>query len=134
MRLGCIFALFDRCNQGWPTGIDNVCLIIRTKPNGEILTVSRHTIVGGVIGVGIAALGADGVQWGWKGVAQIFAAWAIAPAIAGSFGAILFSITKYGVLKRKNPFRAGLFYIPFYFALTSGVLTMLIVWKGGKSP
>ena len=96
--------------------------------------MSRHTIVGGVIGVGVAALGSDGVQWGWKGVAQIFAAWVIAPGIAGCFGAILFLITKYGVLKRKNPFKAGLFYIPFYFALTSGVLTMLIVWKGGKSP
>lgn len=97
------------------------------------LTVARHTIVGGVIGVGIAALGGDGVQWGWAGVAQIFAAWAIAPGIAGSFAAIIFLITKYGVLKRKNPFRAGLVSIPFYFALTSGILTMLIVWKGGKS-
>lgn len=73
------------------------------------------------------------MQWGWNGVASIFAAWAIAPGIAGCFGAILFLITKYGVLKRKDPFRAGLYYIPFYFALTSGVLTMLIVWKGGKS-
>jgi hypothetical protein len=88
--------------------------------------------VGGVIGVGIAALGADGVVWGWKGVAQIFAAWVIAPGIAGCFGAILYLITKYGVLKRKNSFRKGLYYIPVYFALTSGVLTMLIVWKGGK--
>ena len=97
------------------------------------LKLSRHTIVGAVIGVGVATLGADGVQWGWKGVAQIFAAWGIAPAIAGSFAAIVFSITKYGVLKRRNPFLAGLVSIPFYFALTSGILTMLIVWKGGKS-
>jgi sodium-dependent phosphate transporter len=86
--------------------------------------------VGGVIGVGIAALGGRGVVWGWKGVAQIFAAWVIAPGIAGCFGAILYLITKYGVLKRKNSFRKGLYYIPVYFALTSGVLTMLIVWKG----
>lgn len=85
-----------------------------------------------MIGVGIASLGADGVVWGWKGVAQIFAAWVIAPGIAGCFGAILFLITKYGVLKRQNSFRKGLYYIPAYFALTSGVLTMLIVWKGGK--
>lgn len=104
------------------------------KQCGEKLTCSRHCIVGGVIGVGIATLGADGVQWGWNGVAQIFAAWVIAPAIAGAFAAIVFSITKYGVLKRKNPFRAGLLSVPFYFALTSGILTMLIVWKGGKSP
>ena len=88
--------------------------------------------MGGVIGVGIAALGADGVNWGWKGVSQVFAAWAIAPALAGGFGIIIFSVTKYGVLRRKDPLRAGLWMIPIYFAVTSGILTMVIVWKGGK--
>jgi solute carrier family 20 (sodium-dependent phosphate transporter) len=84
-----------------------------------------------VIGVGIAALGADGVNWGWKGVSQVFAAWVIAPAIAGGFAIIIFLITKYGVLQRKNSLRAGFWMIPFYFAITSGILTMVIVWKGG---
>ncbi|KAI9758732.1 MAG: Na+/Pi symporter [Candelina submexicana] len=106
-------------------------LTVATKIGLPVSTT--HCIVGGVVGVGIAALGADGVQWGWKGVAQIFAAWFVAPAIAGCFGAIVFSITKYGVLKRKDPFKAGLIQIPFYFALTSGILTMLIVWKGAAS-
>ena len=81
--------------------------------------------------MGIATLGANGVVWGWSGVAQIFAAWFVAPAIAGGFASIIFLITKYGVLKRANSFRNGLISIPFYFALTSGILTMLIVWKGG---
>ncbi|MCJ1365942.1 hypothetical protein MMC16_005067 [Acarospora aff. strigata] len=94
---------------------------------------TTHCIVGGIIGVGIATLGADGVVWGWKGVSQVFAAWVIAPAIAGAFAAIIFLITKYGVLKRKNSFKAGLVAIPIYFAITSGVLTMLIVWKGAPS-
>ena len=89
--------------------------------------------MGAVIGVGIATIGGNGVVWGWDGVASIFAAWFIAPGIAGCFGAILFLITKYGVLKRQNPFRAGLICIPIYIALTSGILTMLIVWKGGES-
>lgn len=69
---------------------------------------------------------------GWKGVSQVFAAWAIAPAIAAGFAIIIFSVTQYGVLRRKNPLRAGFIMVPFYFAITSGVLTMLIVWKGGK--
>lgn len=54
---------------------------------------TTHSIIGGVIGVGIASLGTDGVQWGWNGVSQVFAAWAIAPGIAGCFGAIIFTIT-----------------------------------------
>ncbi|APA06721.1 hypothetical protein SS1G_04686 [Sclerotinia sclerotiorum 1980 UF-70] len=94
---------------------------------------TTHSIIGGVIGVGIAAIGGDGVNWGWNGVSQVFAAWIIAPGIAGCFAAILFLITKHSVMKRKNPVRAALISIPFYFALTTGLLTMLIVWKGAAS-
>ncbi|THV55954.1 hypothetical protein BGAL_0001g00150 [Botrytis galanthina] len=94
---------------------------------------TTHSIIGGVIGVGIAAIGGDGVNWGWNGVSQVFAAWVIAPGIAGAFAAILFLVTKYGVMKRKNPVRAALISIPFYFGLTTGLLTMLIVWKGAAS-
>lgn len=73
--------------------------------------------------MGIAAIGGDGVNWGWDGVSQVFAAWVIAPGIAGGFAAILFLITKYGIMKRKNPVRAALISIPFYFGLTTGLLT-----------
>jgi sodium-dependent phosphate transporter len=94
---------------------------------------TTHSIIGAVIGVGIATLGTDGVNWGWSGVGQIFATWGIAPGIAGGFASIIFMITKYGVLKRKNPLRAAFITVPLYFALTSGILTMLIVWKGAAS-
>lgn len=82
--------------------------------------------------MGIATVGTEGIAWGWegKGVAQIFASWIIAPALAGTFAAIIFSITKYGVLKRSNPLKWGMVMVPIYFAITSGILTMLIVWKG----
>ncbi|KAH7346637.1 phosphate-repressible phosphate permease-like protein [Rhexocercosporidium sp. MPI-PUGE-AT-0058] len=94
---------------------------------------TTHSIMGGVIGVGIASLGVDGVNWGWKGVSQVFAAWAIAPGVAGAFGAIIFLITKYGVLKSSNPVRNAFISVPIYFAFTTGILTMLIVWKGAAS-
>jgi solute carrier family 20 (sodium-dependent phosphate transporter) len=85
--------------------------------------------------MGVAALGKDGVVWGWegKGVAQIIASWVIAPAIAGAFAAALFLFTKYGVLLRKNPLKWGFMMVPFYFGLTSAILTMLIVWKGAAT-
>ncbi|CAD6448368.1 5df88229-1754-4b40-9291-b357c328cde4 [Sclerotinia trifoliorum] len=94
---------------------------------------TTHSIIWGVIGVGIAAIDADGVNWGWNGVSQVFAAWIIAPGIAGCFAAILFLITNYSVITPKNPVRAALISIPFYFALTTGLLTRLIVWKGAAS-
>ena len=36
-------------------------------------------------------------------------------------------------MKRKDSLRTGLWMIPLYFAATSGILTMAIVWKGGES-
>lgn len=50
--------------------------------------------VGGVIGFGFATVGGNGVDWSWGGVSQVFAAWFIAPCIAGCFGAIIFTFTK----------------------------------------
>lgn len=94
---------------------------------------TTHSIVGGIIGVGFATIGPTQVDWSWNGVSQVFAAWVIAPTIAGAFGAIIFLITKYGVLERKTPLRCGLWMIPAYFAVTAGVLTMSIVWKGAAS-
>lgn len=96
---------------------------------------TTHCITGGIIGMGIATVGVNGVSWSWKskGVAQIVASWVIAPAIAGGFAAIIFLVTKYGVLKRPNPLKAGFFMVPIYFGITSSILTMLIVWKGAAS-
>ncbi|EFR01315.1 phosphate-repressible phosphate permease [Nannizzia gypsea CBS 118893] len=109
-------------------------LTFATKMGMPVSTT--HSIVGAIIGVGIATLGADGIQWAYndgKGVAGIVSAWFIAPAIAGGFAIIIFLITKYGVLERKRPLRAGFMMVPFYFAITAGVLTMVIVFKGAPS-
>ncbi|RMY79014.1 hypothetical protein D0863_00338 [Hortaea werneckii] len=91
---------------------------------------TTHCILGGVLGMGVAAVGADGVNWGMKGVSQVFLAWVIAPVIAGAFGSIIFTISKFTILKRKDSLRAGLIMLPIFFAFTAGVLTMVIVWKG----
>lgn len=94
---------------------------------------TTHSIIGAVIGVGIAAKGADHVIWGWKGFAQIVALWFIAPAIAGCFAAIVFIIAKVFVLEHKDTrkgLRNALFLIPVLVYITFSVLTMLIVWKG----
>lgn len=94
---------------------------------------TTHSIVGAVIGVGIATKGADHVIWGWKGFAQIAASWFIAPAIAGCFSLIVFLTVKYTVLEIKDVkkgIRNGLYVIPILVYITFSVLTMLIVWKG----
>ncbi|KAF1995234.1 phosphate-repressible phosphate permease-like protein [Amniculicola lignicola CBS 123094] len=109
----------------------SVYLTIATRFSMPVSTT--HSIMGGVIGAGIAAVGKDGINWGWDGVSQVFAAWAIAPGIAGAFGAIIFSITKFGVMRRSNPAKKALIAVPVYFFITSALLALLIVWKGGST-
>ncbi|KIS68381.1 putative Na+/phosphate co-transporter [Mycosarcoma maydis] len=94
---------------------------------------TTHTTVGSVIGVGIAVSGANGVKWGWNGVAQIFASWGIAPAVAGVCAACVYLITKLVVLKSRNPVMVGLWTAPVYFFIVSGVLTVSIIVKGSPS-
>jgi sodium-dependent phosphate transporter len=66
---------------------------------------TTQTVVGALIGAGIAA-GAQ-VQWSWKkgSVSQIAVSWAIAPLIAAGFAAILSGTMKFGILNRKDPFK-----------------------------
>ncbi|ODA78063.1 hypothetical protein RJ55_06666 [Drechmeria coniospora] len=102
---------------------------------------TTHSILGGVLGMGIGALGKDGITWvGYKengainlkdGVIQVFLAWIIAPVMSGVFGAAIFLITKYGVLLRRNPTIKGLMLVPVYFSITASLIVMLLIWKGG---
>ncbi|KIW89893.1 uncharacterized protein Z519_09322 [Cladophialophora bantiana CBS 173.52] len=94
---------------------------------------TTHSIMGGVIGMGFATVGASEINWGWNGVATVFTAWGTAPGIAAAFGATVFLITKYGVMLRKNPVRNAFFSIPAYFVVTGSLIAMLIIWKGASS-
>lgn len=98
---------------------------------------TTHSLLGGVLGMGIASVGSGGVIW-WggdvnSGVVSVFLAWIIAPFCSGGFAAIIFLITKYGVMLRKNPVAKAMISTPIYFGITSGLITMLIVWKGGSA-
>jgi len=118
----------------------SVYLTIATRFGFPVSTT--HSILGGVLGMGVGAMGGSGITWvGYKddgsldiqkGVVQVFLAWIIAPVLSGAFGAIIFLFTKYGVLLRSNPAMRGLILVPFYFWLTGSLITMLLLWKGGS--
>lgn len=105
----------------------SIYLTICTKIGLPVSTT--HSILGGVLGMGIALIGSDDIIW-WggdinSGVVQVFLAWVIAPLLSGVAGAIIFLITKYGILLRKDPALKALYTIPFYFFLTTGLLTSM---------
>ncbi|KAK3346962.1 phosphate transporter family-domain-containing protein [Lasiosphaeria hispida] len=117
----------------------SIYLTIATRLGLPVSTT--HSIMGGVIGMGVAAVGTGGVQWVGTGagvsainagVVQVFLAWIIAPGLSGAFAAIIFLVTKYGVLLRKNPVWKAFFLVPVYFGITASLLTMLLLWKGGS--
>lgn len=100
-------------------------LLIATKVGFPVSTT--QTIVGAMIGVGLAA--ESSISWGWsKGsVSQIAASWLIAPLIACGFSAILFLTLKFSVLDRQDSFKWAMRLIPFYLAFTGAVLALFIV-------
>ncbi|WVQ99685.1 hypothetical protein IAU59_006824 [Kwoniella sp. CBS 9459] len=109
-------------------------LMIATRNSWPVSTT--YSIVSALAGVGVATGGADSVQWGWnnaKGVGAIFAGFIIAPAISAGFAGVVYLITKYAVLDRKNSIRNGLMIAPLYFFTVAAVLTMSIVYKGAPS-
>ncbi|KAK0388034.1 hypothetical protein NLU13_4278 [Sarocladium strictum] len=117
----------------------SVYLTMATKLGMPVSTT--HSILGGVLGMGVGALGGRGITWiGYnsngsvditQGVVQVFLAWIIAPCMSGFFASSIFLMTKYGVLLSKNPVMRGLFLVPVYFMVTAGLIVMLLIWKGG---
>ncbi|OAQ82538.1 hypothetical protein PCL_02581 [Purpureocillium lilacinum] len=94
---------------------------------------STYSLISAIAGVGVATVGASGVQWGWndgKGLGAIFAGLGMAPAIAGCFSAIIFMLVKVVVHQRKNPVPWAVWTSPFFFLIAGTICTLSIVYKG----
>ncbi|KAF7732327.1 Na+/Pi symporter [Apophysomyces ossiformis] len=103
-------------------------VIFASKQGWPVSTT--HSIVGAVIGVGIAAFGGNSINWAWSGVAQIIASWFISPVIAGVVAAIIYLATKYAVLRRTDSVKWGLRAVPVYFFITATIEAFYIIYKG----
>ncbi|KAI9498587.1 phosphate transporter [Zychaea mexicana] len=103
-----------------------------------VLTASRfgwpvsttHSIVGAIIGMGIAGFGPGVVDWSFGGVGGIIASWFISPIASGVVAAIIYMIVKYAVLKRKNSMKWGLYLVPIFFFVTTFIEAFYIIFKG----
>ncbi|KAL4914342.1 phosphate transporter [Aspergillus aurantiobrunneus] len=95
---------------------------------------TTQSIIGALVGVGFASQ-AD-ITWEWTSgsVSQTAASWGIAPGIACGFAAIIFGTLKYSVLEREDPFKWGLRLIPWYIALTGGILALFITIEAPTAP
>lgn len=106
-----------------------IWLTVCTRAGFPVSTT--QSLVGAMIGVGIALQ--LHVKWGWESnsVSQIAASWGIAPVIAAGFGAIIMLSIRLLVHSRIDPLKAALRMLPFYYALTAGILALFVVMDGG---
>lgn len=91
---------------------------------------TTHSIVGGVLGAGIAAGGwaiAD-----WDQVQKIVASWVISPAMGGAIAAAFLYAIKRSVLYQKDMRKAAQKVVPILLAIMAWAFTTYIILKGLK--
>ncbi|KEF30841.1 Putative low-affinity inorganic phosphate transporter [Marinobacter nitratireducens] len=91
---------------------------------------TTHSIVGGVLGAGIAAGG-----WGiadWAVMGKIAASWVISPVLGGALAALFLFLIKKSVLYRKDVVPAARTFVPWLVAIMAWAFGTYLMIKGVK--
>ncbi|MBD3658139.1 inorganic phosphate transporter [Marinobacter sp.] len=91
---------------------------------------TTHSIVGGVLGAGIAAGGWGIADWGV--MAKIVASWVISPVMGGVLAAIFLFAIKKTVLYRDNVVPAARIFVPWLVAIMAWAFGTYLMVKGVK--
>ncbi len=91
---------------------------------------TTHSIVGGVMGGGIAAAGFSIVSWGTMG--KIAASWVISPILGGAIAAAFLYAIKKTIIFQKDKIEAAKKWIPIYISVMSWAFATYLVLKGMK--
>jgi len=103
-------------------------LNIATMAKAPVSTT--HSIVGGVMGAGIAAAGFSIVDWGTMG--KIASSWVISPVIGGVIAAAFLFAIKKTIIFKENKVEASYKWVPVYVAMMSLAFVTYLVLKGLK--
>ena len=91
---------------------------------------TTHSIVGGVLGAGIAAAGAKVVNW--TVMSKIAASWVISPLLGAIVAAMFLAFIKNRVLYQKDTIAAAKKWVPILVALMAAVFAAYLSVKGLK--
>jgi len=91
---------------------------------------TTHSIVGGVLGGGIAAGGFAIVSWGTMG--KIAASWVISPVLGGVIAAIFLYVIKSQILYKEDTIRAAKKVVPVLVAIMATAFLTYLTLKGLK--
>ncbi|MGD1877916.1 MAG: inorganic phosphate transporter [Kiloniellaceae bacterium] len=89
---------------------------------------TTHSIVGGVLGAGIAVAGFGLVNWGT--VAAIAASWVISPVFGAAFAALILHFIKVHILYAEDRIAAAEKWVPVLIAVMAGAFTAYMLLKG----
>ena len=91
---------------------------------------TTHSIVGGVLGAGVAAAGFWVVDWGVMG--KIAASWVISPVVGGVVAAAFLAFVKWAIVFRGDKIAAAKTWVPILVAVMGAVLSAYLLTKGLK--
>jgi inorganic phosphate transporter, PiT family len=89
---------------------------------------TTHSVVGGVVGAGIAAAGFDAIVWPTMG--RIAASWVVSPLAGGILAAAFLAVINATILTRPHKGEAARVWVPVFVALMSGIFAMYMAMKG----
>ena len=89
---------------------------------------TTHSVVGGVIGSGIAAAGFGVVAW--PVIATIVASWVISPMLGGVLAAAILALANLTILERQDKIEAARVWVPVLIAAMAAIFAMYLVIKG----
>ena len=91
---------------------------------------TTHSIVGGVMGAGMAAVGIGAVNWPTMGT--IAASWVISPVLGGLIAAGFLAFIKFRVLYQDDRVTAARKWVPVLVAVMVSVFSVYLMMKGVK--
>lgn len=91
---------------------------------------TTHSVVGGVMGSGVAAAGMAAVNWSTMG--QIAASWVISPLLGGLIAAVFLWFIKAKVSDQKDKLEAARRWVPVMIAIMAGAFATYLAVKGLK--
>ena len=105
-----------------------IWLMLATMRGWPVSTT--HSIVGAVVGVGVAALGMDAVHWDKLG--EIVASWFVSPVLGGIIALILMLSIRKLILNTEDPIAQARKWGPFYAFLVGWLVSLVTLTKGLK--
>jgi PiT family inorganic phosphate transporter len=105
-----------------------IWLMIATWKGWPVSTT--HSIVGAIVGFGVAGIGFDAVNWGK--ISTIAASWVISPLVGGVIAFLLMLSIRRLILRQEQPFISAKKWAPMYVFLVGFIVALVTVFKGLK--